>query len=111
MCNMSRKSVSCGGYGEEGVAHISKLNELLSLKVHDICWDRNQLLVKHGKGGKDRVVMLSETLKQLLKKNILMNTCRNTGFLRGRTGTINTQRKVCSKLSSKPLQESGSLKK
>jgi len=45
-----------------------RLNELLSLKVHDIWWDRNQLLVKHGKGGKDRVVMLSETLKQLLKK-------------------------------------------
>ncbi len=45
-----------------------RLNELLSLKVNDVWWDRNQLLVKHGKGGKDRIVMLSETLKQLLKK-------------------------------------------
>ena len=33
-------------------------------------WDRNQLLVKLIKGGKDRVVILSETLKQLFKKKL-----------------------------------------
>lgn len=44
-----------------------RLNELLSLRVNDVWWDRNQLMIKNGKGGKDRVVMLSETLKQLLK--------------------------------------------
>ncbi len=44
-----------------------RLNELLSLKVDDVWWDRNQLIVRNGKGNKDRVVNLGQTLKQLLK--------------------------------------------
>jgi len=44
-----------------------RLNEVLSLHVNDIWWDRNQILVRSGKGNKDRVVMLSQNLKQLLK--------------------------------------------
>lgn len=43
-----------------------RLNEMLSLKLADIYWDRNQLFVRGGKGKKDRTVMLSETLKALL---------------------------------------------
>lgn len=43
-----------------------RLNEMLSLKLEDIYWDRNQLFVRGGKGKKDRTVMLSETLKGLL---------------------------------------------
>jgi site-specific recombinase XerD len=43
-----------------------RLNELLSLKLADIYWDRNQLFVRAGKGKRDRTVMLSETLKALL---------------------------------------------
>jgi len=43
-----------------------RLNEMLSLKLADISWDRNQLFVRSGKGKKDRAVMLSETLKRLL---------------------------------------------
>lgn len=39
---------------------------MLSLKLEDIYWDRNQLFVRGGKGKKDRTVMLSETLKGLL---------------------------------------------
>jgi len=74
-------------------------------------WDRNQLLVKLIKGGKDRVVILSETLKQLFKKNYFDEYMPQYWLLIGSKGTINTQRKVFSKLSSKPLQESGSLKK
>lgn len=44
-----------------------RLNELLSLKVDDVWWDRSQLIVHNGKGNKDRVVNLGQTLKQLLK--------------------------------------------
>ena len=44
-----------------------RLNELIQLKVADIHWDRNQLFVRCGKGKKDRVVMLSQTLKELLR--------------------------------------------
>ena len=45
-----------------------RLNESLTIRVEDIWWDRNQLIVRGGKGNKDRVVMLSQTLKQLLRK-------------------------------------------
>ncbi|MBK8501297.1 MAG: tyrosine-type recombinase/integrase [Saprospiraceae bacterium] len=45
-----------------------RLNELLSLKVTDIHWDRNQIFIRSGKGKEDRVVMLSHVLKTLLVK-------------------------------------------
>ncbi|MBK6565631.1 MAG: tyrosine-type recombinase/integrase [Saprospiraceae bacterium] len=45
-----------------------RLNEVISMQVNDIWWDRNQMLIRSGKGNKDRVVMLSQTLKQLLRK-------------------------------------------
>ena len=44
-----------------------RLGEVLSLRVQDIHWDRNQVLIKGGKGNKDRMVMLSGLLKELLK--------------------------------------------
>lgn len=43
-----------------------RLNELLTLKIADIYWDRNQIIVRGGKGKKDRSVMLSARLKELL---------------------------------------------
>ena len=43
-----------------------RLNELLSLKLSDIYWDRNQIIIRGGKGKKDRSVMLSARLKDLL---------------------------------------------
>lgn len=43
-----------------------RLAELLNLKVEDINFDRNQIFVRCGKGKKDRVVMLSTVLKELL---------------------------------------------
>jgi len=45
-----------------------RLGELLGLRVEDVLWDRMQMLVKGGKGRKDRVVMLSDTLKGLLER-------------------------------------------
>ena len=44
-----------------------RLGEVLSVRVNDIHWDRNQILIKGGKGKKDRMVMLSQTLKEILK--------------------------------------------
>ncbi len=43
-----------------------RLSEVVNLRVQDIHWDRNQVLVKSGKGNKDRMVMLSQQLKALL---------------------------------------------
>lgn len=44
-----------------------RLNELVSIKINDVWWDRNQLLV-HGKGNKQRIVNLGPTLKSLIKQ-------------------------------------------
>lgn len=45
-----------------------RLNELLQVKLEDIWWDRNQIMVRGGKGKKDRVVILANQLKELLIK-------------------------------------------
>ena len=44
-----------------------RLGEILHLRVEDIWWERDQIMVKGGKGRKDRVVPLAQVLKQLLK--------------------------------------------
>ena len=45
-----------------------RLAEVLNLRVQDIIWDRNQIHIKSGKGNKDRMVMLSQILKELLQR-------------------------------------------
>jgi site-specific recombinase XerD len=45
-----------------------RIGELISMRVQDVHWDRNQILVKMGKGKKDRMIMLSRTLKGLLER-------------------------------------------
>jgi integrase/recombinase XerD len=47
--------------------HGIRLDELLCLKLDDIMWDRNQLFVEKGKGGKDRYVPLSQEFKEILR--------------------------------------------
>ncbi len=44
-----------------------RLGELFSLQLKDIHWDRNQIMVRDAKGKKDRSVMLSQTLKDVLR--------------------------------------------
>ena len=45
-----------------------RLNELRNIKIEHIYWDRNQILIKNGKGGKDRMVQLSQVVKDMLKE-------------------------------------------
>ena len=47
-----------------------RLLECLRLRVQDIDFDMNRLLVRAGKGGKDRVTVLPETLKGQLRKKL-----------------------------------------
>lgn len=44
-----------------------RLGEILKLTLEDISFDRNQLFIAGAKGKKDRVVMLSERLKDILR--------------------------------------------
>ena len=47
-----------------------RLSECLSLRVQDIDFGANQVVVRDGKGGKDRVTMLPESLKGPLKDQL-----------------------------------------
>jgi integron integrase len=44
-----------------------RLAECLKLRVKDVDFDRSVIVVREGKGGKDRVVMLPETLREPLR--------------------------------------------
>lgn len=44
-----------------------RLGELLALQLKDIHWERNQIMIRGAKGKKDRSVMLSQTLKDVLR--------------------------------------------
>ena len=45
-----------------------RLNEALSLRILDLDFDRNEIIVRHGKGGKDRHLMILRTLICELKR-------------------------------------------
>jgi len=47
-----------------------RLMECLELRVQDIDFSRNEILVRNGKGAKDRVTMLPETLKEPLQAHL-----------------------------------------
>lgn len=44
-----------------------RITEALQLRVKDVCFERGTLIVRHGKGGKDRAVMLPASLVPALK--------------------------------------------
>jgi integron integrase len=47
-----------------------RLNECLELRIQDIDFSRNEIVIRNGKGGKDRVTMLPGTLKPPLESHI-----------------------------------------
>ena len=59
--------------------------ELLNLKTEDIDFDRKTLFISRGKGNKDRISILSETVIEYLKKYILEYKPREWLFT-GQTG-------------------------
>ena len=47
-----------------------RLMEALSLRIKDIDFERNEILVRDGKGRKDRVTMLPRTLNEPIQKQL-----------------------------------------
>ena len=47
-----------------------RLNEALSLRILDLDFDRNEIIIRHGKGDKDRHVMIPQKLNPELKAHI-----------------------------------------
>ena len=62
-----------------------RMMEAIRLRVKDVDFDRQQVIVREGKGSKDRVVMLPETLREPLREHlervrILFNEDRAAGL-------------------------------
>jgi integrase len=47
-----------------------RVMECLTLRVHDVDFDRHELLVRHGKGGKDRRSLLPRSASPLLRAHL-----------------------------------------
>lgn len=47
-----------------------RLNELIELRIQDIDFDRSEIIIRHGKGDKDRHVMLPQSLVPKIKLQI-----------------------------------------
>jgi integron integrase len=47
-----------------------RMMEAIRLRVKDVDFDRGQVIVREGKGSKDRVVMLPETLREPLREHL-----------------------------------------
>ncbi len=62
-----------------------RVTECLSLRVKDLDFDRGEMTVRHGKGGKDRVTVLPESImpaliRHLLQKELTHQTALEEGF-------------------------------
>lgn len=47
-----------------------RLTEMLSLRIKDLDFDRRTILIRHGKGGKDRLTLLPENLSEPLRHHL-----------------------------------------
>ncbi len=63
-----------------------RVSELISLKPKDIDIERNLLVIRGGKGAKDRVTLLSESLKEDILKHLLSNNPKKYFFESNRGG-------------------------
>lgn len=48
-----------------------RMNELLELRVHDFDFNKQQLLIRHGKGGKDRTTLFPSMLHNDVKNHLI----------------------------------------
>ncbi|WP_299778765.1 site-specific tyrosine recombinase/integron integrase [uncultured Formosa sp.] len=64
-----------------------RISELLNLKVKDLDFDRSQILIRQGKGRKDRMVVMSEVIKPLLY-NYIHTYMPDLYLIEGRDGGI-----------------------
>ena len=80
-----------------------RLSELLNLKRKDIEVDRNLIYVKKGKGNKDRITLLSETLKKDLLKYYSLNQFKTEYIFEGRTSKYSKKsvQKILERLGNK----------
>jgi integrase len=80
-----------------------RLSELINLRRSDVDFDKNLILVKQGKGLKDRMTLLSPSLKDDLLKYYSNNLFRTEYIFEGRNGkyTNKSVQKILERLGKK----------
>ncbi len=66
----------------------ARLSEGLSVRVKDLNFDRGELMIRDGKGGKDRVSMLPARLRPLLKEHLREVRTRHEADLANGLGRV-----------------------
>ena len=56
-----------------------RLMEGVRLRVKDVEFERREIVVRDGKGGKDRVTVLPENLVIPMQEHLTRRTCRTSG--------------------------------
>ena len=85
-----------------------RLSELINLKINDLELDNRVGWVRHGKGGKDRMIILSDKVIEDLKKYLLTKKEKSEYILSGRNTRIS---KRAVQKAIKSLAEKAGIKK
>ena len=87
-----------------------RVSELVSLKIEDLELDKLHGWVRDGKGGKDRIFIISEKLSFNLKKYLIKNNLKSGFVFKGRSQDHMTTRNV-QKIIHSAVKRSGLSKK
>ena len=84
-----------------------RVSEIINLQPKDLDIERNILVVRQGKGAKDRITLLSPLLKEDLLKHLLKNSPKKYLFESNRGGKYSkrTIEEIISKISKKTTQK------
>jgi len=86
-----------------------RVNEVINLKIENIDFDRNLIHIKQSKGGKDRVTVLPEKIKDTLENLIFTGDNKRYVFESERGGKLTTR--TAQKIFEKAFKKSGIVKR
>ena len=82
-----------------------RVSEVVNLKIKDIDFESNTIMIRNGKGKKDRLTVLSEKIKPDLQKFIVCKSLHDFVFASERGGKLTTT--TLQKIFQKALARSG----
>jgi integron integrase len=81
-----------------------RLHECLELRVKDVSFDRGELTIRDGKGGKDRVTMLPAALREPLRDHLLRVRAQHEADLAAGRGGVALPGALAAKYLSAPRE-------
>jgi integron integrase len=81
-----------------------RLQECVELRVKDLNFDRRELVVRDGKGGKDRVTMLPDALRRPLEDHLRVMKAQHTDDLAAGCGGVSLPGDLRSKYPNVPFE-------